>query len=110
MGNKIDLYEDQKVDNSKVKEFANKIGAIFQLTSAKKNDGIPNLFDNIGKKYLEPNYQYDEKDNLAKENYAKKKEGEENNTRIRIKMEKNNNSNNKDGANKNGEKGKKGCC
>ena len=73
VGNKTDLYEDQKVDNSKAKEFAKKIGAIFQLTSAKKNDGIQNLFDNIGKKYLEPNYQYDEKDNLAKENYAKKK-------------------------------------
>ena len=110
VGNKTDLYEDQKVDNSKAKEFAKKVGAIFQLTSAKKNDGIQNLFDNIGKKYFEPNYQYDEKDNLAKEHYAKKKEREENNTRIRIKMEKNSNSNNKDGVNKKGEKPKKGCC
>ena len=72
VGNKTDLYDDQKVDNSKAKEFAKKIGAIFQLTSAKKNDGIPNLFDNIGKKYLQPDYQYDKNDNLAKENYEKK--------------------------------------
>ena len=74
-----------------------KIGAIFQLTSAKNNDGISNLFDNVGKKYLQPNYQYDVNDNLAKENYEKKKQGEQNNTRIRIKME--NNSINNDGGN-----------
>ena len=107
VGNKTDLYDDQKVDNSTAKEFAKKIGAIFQLTSAKKNDGIPALFDNIGKKYLQPNYQYDKNDKLAKEKYDKKKEGEKN-TRIRIKMG-NNSSNNKDGEN-NGEKEKKGCC
>ena len=107
VGNKSDLYEIQNVDNSTAKEFAKKIGAIFQLTSAKNNDGISNLFDNIGKKYLQPNYQYDVNDNLAKENYEKKKQGEQNNTRIRIKME--NNSINNDGGN-NEQKSKKGCC
>ena len=107
VGNKSDLYEIQNVDNSTAKEFAKKIGAIFQLTSAKNNDGISNLFDNIGKKYLQPNYQYDVNDNLAKENYEKKKKREQNNTRIRIKME--NNSINNDGGN-NEQKSKKGCC
>ncbi len=107
VGNKSDLYEIQNVDNSTAKEFAKKIGAIFQLTSAKNNDGISNLFDNIGKKYLQPNYQYDVNDNLEKENYEKKKQGEQNNTRIRIKME--NNSINNDGGN-NEQKSKKGCC
>ena len=106
VGNKTDLYEDQKVETSIAKDFAKKIGAIFQLTSAKKNDGIPNLFDNIGKKYLHPNYQYDANDKLAKENYDKKKE-EEPNTRIRIKI--GNNHNEKEGD-YNGEKQKSGGC
>ena len=109
VGNKTDLYQDQKVDNSTAKEFANKLGAIFQLTSAKKNDGIPNLFDNIGKKYLMPNFQYDAGDNLAKEKYEKKKEGEQNNTRIRIKMGNNNAGDGKEEGN-NGKEPKKGCC
>ena len=39
---------------------------------------------------MQPTYQYDANDNLAKEQYQKKKEGEENNTRIRIKMGNNN--------------------
>ncbi len=107
VGNKADLYEDQKIETSTAKEFAKKIGAIFQLTSAKKNEGIPVLFDNIGKKYLQPSYEYDANDNLAKEKYNKKKEGE-NNTRIRIKMNSENN-NDKDGTNQKG-KDKKGCC
>ena len=109
VGNKTDLYAEQKVEPSVAREFADKIGAIFQLTSAKKNEGIPNLFDNIGKKYLQPDYKYDAKDKLAREKYDKKKEGEQG-TRIRIKMG-NNNSDNKDEDNtgNNKEKGKK-CC
>ena len=110
VGNKTDLYQDQKVDNVTAKEFANKLGAIFQLTSAKKNDGIPNLFDNIGKKYLQPSFQYDANDNLAKEKYDKKKEGEQNNTRIRIKMGNNNSSGDGKDGGKNEKKDKKGCC
>ena len=69
VGNKTDLYEDQVVETSTAREFAKKIGAIFQLTSAKENEGIPNLFDNIGKKYLQPSYEYDAKDILAKEKF-----------------------------------------
>ena len=111
VGNKTDLYEDQVVETSTAREFAKKIGAIFQLTSAKENEGIPNLFDNIGKKYLQPSYEYDAKDILAKEKFEKKKEDEKG-TRIRIKMG-NNNSNNKEGENNKGnnkEKDKKKCC
>ena len=111
VGNKIDLYDEQKVETSTAREFAKKIGAIFQLTSAKKNDGISNLFDNIGKKYLEPNYQYDANDKSAKEKFDKQKENEQG-TRIRIKMG-NNNNDNKDkdkGGENNKEKEKKKCC
>ena len=109
VGNKTDLYEEQKVETSTAREFAKKIGAIFQLTSAKKNDGIPNLFDNIGKKYLQPNYEYDANDKLAKEKFDKKKQDEKG-TRIRIKMGNNNNDNNNKEEKNNKEKEKKNCC
>ena len=109
VGNKVDLYKEQKVDQNDAKEFAKKIGALFQLTSAKTSDGISTLFDNIGKKYLQPTYEYDTADNEAKEKYNKKKEGEKN-TRIRIKMGNNNdNDNDKEQRNNNGNQ-KKGCC
>ena len=84
VGNKNDLYMNQQVDTSDAKDLAKNLGGIFQLTSAKTNEGIKNLFDNIGKKLLKPNYKYDENDNIARENYNKKKE-KENNTKIRIK-------------------------
>ena len=109
VGNKTDLYEDQKVDITDARNFAKKIGAIFQLTSAKKDDGISVLFDNIGKKYLKPNFEYDANDKAAKENYEKKKANEPN-TRIRIKRGNSSNNINSDSNNNNGEKPKGRCC
>ena len=110
VGNKTDLYEDQKVDITDARNFAKKIGAIFQLTSAKKDDGISVLFDNIGKKYLKPNFEYDANDKAAKENYEKKKANEPN-TRIRIKRgNSSNNINSDSNNNNNGEKPKGRCC
>ena len=58
VANKIDLSENQKVNIKDGKEFADKIGAIFQSTSALSNSGISTLFDNIGKTYLLPEYVY----------------------------------------------------
>ena len=108
VGNKTDLYNDQKVDVSIAKEFAKKIGAIFQLTSAKKDDGISVLFDNIGKKYLKPSYEYDANDKLARENYERKKEKEQN---PRIRIQKGNTNSDKNGDdNQNEQKPKNKCC
>ena len=113
IGNKIDLYAKQEVDQLDGKDLAKKIGGIFQLTSAKTAEGISQLFDNIGKKILKPSFQYDKTDKIAKDNYNKKKE-EEKNTKVRIKL--NNGNNNKDnnenevGNNNNNNKRKKGCC
>ena len=76
VGNKIDLYNDQKVSNNDGKEFAEKIGAIFQTTSALSDSGITNLFENIGKTYLIPNYDYRAMDKKAQEDYIKKKQEE----------------------------------
>lgn len=52
-GNKCDLFNEEEVKESEVKEFAKKIGAIFQLTSAQDNIGIKELFNDLGTKYLE---------------------------------------------------------
>jgi small GTP-binding protein len=110
VGNKNDLYMNQQVNTLEAKKLAKKLDGIFQLTSAKTNEGIKNLFDNIGKKILKPSYKYDENDNIARENYNKKKE-EEKNTKIRIKQKdyKNNNINNNK-TNQNDKNKKNGCC
>ncbi len=108
VGNKNDLYMNQQVDTSDAKDLAKNLGGIFQLTSAKTNEGIKNLFDNIGKKLLKPNYKYDENDNIARENYNKKKK-EENNTKIRIKKY-DNKKNNKNKATQDDKNKKNGCC
>ena len=77
VANKIDLYENQKVSNTDGKAFAEKIGAIFQTTSALSDSGISTLFDNIGKTFLIPGYDYQSGDKKAQENYMKKKQEEE---------------------------------
>ena len=100
VGNKIDLYEQQKIDNNDGKAFADEIKAIFQTTSALSNSGIKNLFDNLGKKYIDPDYDYKDSDKKAKANFDKKQKNQkddENEKRVKL-GEKNNNNN------------KKGCC
>ena len=52
IGNKSDLYEFEEVKKKEGTELAKEIGAIFKLTSAKKNIGIEELFEEIGKKIL----------------------------------------------------------
>ena len=49
-GNKCDLYEEEKVSEVEAREFADKIGAIFELTSAKNNTGINDIFEKVGNK------------------------------------------------------------
>ena len=105
VGNKIDLYKDQKVSNNDGKEFAEKIGAIFQTTSAQSDSGISTLFDNIGKTYLIPNFDYRATDKTAQENFMKKKQ-EENNKKDMQKRVKGVQLDNK----KTDEKQKKKCC
>ena len=62
VANKIDLYNDQKVSNNDGKAFAEKIGAIFRTTSALSDSGISTLFENVGKTYLVPGYDYKSRD------------------------------------------------
>ena len=91
--NKYDLYDKAVVKTEDGKKFADKIKAIFQNTSAKSDTGINILFENLGKKIINPNYDYK---NLKKENI--------------ILNESNNNNDGKNGKNNSNGNNKKGCC
>ena len=78
VANKIDLYGEQQVSNSDGQEFADKIGAIFQLTSALSDSGINTLFENIGKKYFIPDFDYKVEDEKAQEEFKKRMKDEKN--------------------------------
>jgi hypothetical protein len=105
VANKIDLYNDSKVSNNDGKAFAEKIGAIFQTTSALSDSGISTLFENVGKTYLVPGYDYKSGDKKAQEEFMKKKQEEIGNK----KKEKQKRGMKLDEFNDDGKK-KKGCC
>jgi small GTP-binding protein len=110
VANKIDLYQEQQVPNDVGMAFADEINAIFQTTSALSNTGITKLFNNLGKKYIMPDYNYKADDITAKENYLKKKKEENEDCTSQkkgekgVKLDNSNNKNNKDG------KPKSSCC
>ena len=56
-GNKCDMYDKEEVNENEAKEFAEKIGAFFGITSAKNNTGINDLFMNAANKFVDPNYK-----------------------------------------------------
>ena len=59
-GNKSDLYLDEEVSEKDAKEFAKEIGASFRLTSAINNSGISDLINEVGIKFLDPNYVFED--------------------------------------------------
>lgn len=109
VANKIDLYLEQKVSNDDGKAFADEIGAIFQTTSALSDSGITQLFDNIGKTYLIPGFDYKAGDQKAQEEFMKKKQEEEDSNKKKSKVKKENKGVKLD-AKKADDKKKKGCC
>ena len=73
VGNKTDLYEKETVSFDEGLELAKSLNAIYQRTSAKEESGgVDELFNNIGKKILDPNYEI--VSNMTKE--ERKKKGE----------------------------------
>ena len=52
-GNKSDLYAKEKVKEAEAKIFAKQVGAIFRLTSCLRNEGINELMNELGEKYLQ---------------------------------------------------------
>ena len=100
VANKNDLYADQIVSDEVGQNFADEIGAIFQSTSALSDSGIGKLFDHIGRKYIDSDYDYKDLDKKQKDKYEKK-------------LQKQNDKNNNDGKVKLGDKpnnNKGGCC
>ena len=102
VANKSDLYEIESVSPEEGNNLAEKIGAIFQKTSAKSGAGVENLFHNLGRLYLEPDFDYKAKDKLDEENYRKKlnenknkKKDEDDELNTNIKISINNKNNNK---------------
>ena len=84
-GNKIDLYEEEKVDQNKVKEYCDSIDALFKATSAKQNTCIDDIFKELGKKFIQSDlFKY-----LISQNTVKNKKLD---------------------LNKSDKKKKKGCC
>ena len=77
VGNKSDLYLKEQVDEDEARKWADDIGAIYTLVSAKEGDCINLLFDNVVKKYFSPDFvaQMDsEKKNRGKTNIIEKKD------------------------------------
>jgi len=75
--NKSDLYEERQVENETGEEFAKSINAIFVETSAKNDSGIDKLFENIGYKILDPNFNFYDEEEERRKKYKNKKKAEE---------------------------------
>ena len=89
-GNKCDMYEREEVSENDAKEFAESKGAFFEITSAKNNTGINELFMNAANRFVDPNYKGN-----SEEGKEQSEQGEGT-----IKLEENDNKKEK----------KKGCC
>ena len=87
VANKNDLYDSQQVKDEEAREFARSVKAIFQSTSAKSDSGITSLFDNIGQKYFNPDYDCNAQDQKELEEYPRKKK-ESKGIKLSIKKEK----------------------
>ena len=107
VANKNDLYQSAQVKDEEGKAFAKSINGIFQSTSAKSDSGITSLFENIGKRYFDPNFDSNEEENKEKLEYEKKKtekalkktHPQTQNRGVKLEASKSNNS-----------QKKKGCC
>ena len=55
VGNKIDLNDDRKITNETASNYANSININYYETSALKNIGIKELFENISDIYMKNN-------------------------------------------------------
>ena len=71
-GNKSDNYMSEEVTDNEGKALAKEINAIYKRTSAKLNSSIDEMFNDIGKKFLNPNSEITS--NLTKEEMIQKSE------------------------------------
>ena len=84
IGNKSDKYLEEQVDEDDARKYADEIGAVFGLVSAKTGDCINALFQNVIEKYFNPdfvaqiniereNQKKDDSMQIKKERHNKKK-------------------------------------
>jgi len=85
VGNKSDRYSEEEVDEDDARKYADEIGAIYGLVSAKTGDCINELFENVVKKYLDPDF-------VTQINIERKSQGKEDSIQL---SKKKNNINNK---------------
>lgn len=55
--NKSDLYENEAVSEADGRAFAKELGALFRFTSCKNKVGVDELFQDVGNKFLDPNFE-----------------------------------------------------
>ena len=80
VGNKSDLFLNEQVKEEDAREWAEQIGALYSLVSAKTGDCINALFENAVKKYLSPNFNSEiKKEKKQKENIKRLSESNNNN-------------------------------
>ncbi len=60
------MYDKEEVNENEAKQFAEKIGAFFGITSAKNNTGINDLFMNAANKFVDPNYKINSEESKDK--------------------------------------------
>ena len=75
-GNKNDLYDESQVKEEEAMTWADKIGAIFSTTSANSSSGIDFLFNMVGRKFLNPKFNYKSEEEEKKQNYKMRKKKE----------------------------------
>lgn len=61
VGNKSDLYFDEKISEEEARTMADERKCMFRYTSALNSSGIDELFEAIGEKFLETNDESNEK-------------------------------------------------
>ena len=63
VGNKNDLCQDKDISYEEAKAYAKEINAIFKTVSAATGEGIEDLFQSVGNKFLDPNWDINKKYN-----------------------------------------------
>ena len=71
VGNRYDRYAFQEVDNSEAKAFAKEIDAIYRCVSNKQRESIVDLYRDIGRKFLNPNYIVDNYEQIDRKKNVK---------------------------------------
>lgn len=89
------MFDKEQVTEDEARQFAQSIKAVFRMTSAYTSGGIDDLFDCIGKMFIDPSYDEENPNNIKKN----KKEIKNDNRQRGVKLDPNQgNSTNKGGC------------